>query len=98
MLVLEPFRLCDPTGSPLHGLPVGVSSVRDLQRDVLRRVNRSERSTRAKTEATKGCRFATSVARDAPILCNERNQSASVTTSGPAVATASSTHTFQPTP
>ena len=38
VLVLEPLRLCDPARSALHGLPVGVSSVRNLQGDVLRRV------------------------------------------------------------
>ncbi len=45
VLVLEPLRLGDPAGSPLHGLPVGVSSVRNLEGDVLRRVAMLRRKT-----------------------------------------------------
>ena len=60
-------------------------------------VIRSDRSTSAKTAATKGCRLATSVARDAPIRCRERNQSTFVSTSGPTVAKARSSQTLVPT-
>ena len=61
-------------------------------------VIRSSRRTSAKTAARNGLRFATSVAREAPIRCSERNQRMFVRTSGPSVAKTSSAQISQPRP
>ena len=56
----------------------------------------SERSTSAKIAATNGCRFATRVAREAPIRWMTRNHMIVVSTSGPSVANRRNTQTFAP--